>query len=260
MVTSLAGYGSAAFPEPDAARSVETPVRGWLSVVVALRRSGNGANASGLLAAAAPLAPEPTVTRGAGLRDALPALTRAELVLVELVARDQQRLRELEDLRGRIPCPVVAVVLAGDPVDRVAALEAGADGCLSWPADPRELVSVCRALIRLVRSSVSDNHTSLGSSYVSSDIEIDLQRRYVVNAGKVQGLSPTEVGVLRLLLASPDQVIPYGRVLQEVWGEAGVDNHLLREAIRRLRKKMEPDPAHPRHLLTTPWVGLRFRP
>jgi two-component system KDP operon response regulator KdpE len=231
-----------------------------MTVVVALRRTVIGPGAAGLLSAVALLARRPSVTRGTALCDALPALTRAELVVVELAARDQERVTELSQVRARIPCPVVAVVATGDSTDRIAALEAGADGCLNWPADPRELASVCRALLRLARCSSPSGRTDQGPTFVSPDIEIDLQRRYVASDGKVHGLSPTEVGILRLLLAAPNQVIPYGRVLQEVWGEAGVDNHLLREAVRRLRKKVEPDPAHPRHLLTTPWVGLRFRP
>ena len=260
MVTSLVGFRGQAARDFATPRGAAHSDPGWPALVVALRRPGGAIGGAPLLTAIAGLSHRPTVTRGAALRDALPAIARADLLVVELLGRDQERLSEIDDLRDRVACPILAIAHSADPADRIAALESGADTCLSWPIDPRELVAVCRALMRLAGRGAGVSRGEDGLRFSSDDLEIDLGRRYVSAGGRTFGLSPTEVGILRLLLATPDQIVPYGRGLQEVWGEAGMDNHLLREAIRRLRKKIEREPSRPRHLLTTPWVGIRFRP
>jgi two-component system KDP operon response regulator KdpE len=91
------------------------------------------------------------------------------------------------------------------------------------------------------------------------EIEINLATRRVVSGGRETRLTPKEFGLLQYLLANPNVPIPHGRLLQAVWGpDYGDQVEYLRVFVNQLRKKIEPNPAQPKYLLTEPWVGYRF--
>ena len=98
-------------------------------------------------------------------------------------------------------------------------------------------------------------------SFVSDDLTIDFEKRSVTVKGQQVRFTPKEFELLRQLVANPGKAISHRRLLQAVWGpDYGEETEYLRVFINQLRKKIEPDPRHPRYIHTEPWVGYRFEP
>src|SRR5262245_22935671 len=97
--------------------------------------------------------------------------------------------------------------------------------------------------------------------FISKDLSIDFEVRRVKAGGKEVHLTPKEFELVRQLVANQGKPMTHRRLLQAVWGpEHGEETDSLRVAINQLRKKLEPDPARPRFILTEPWIGYRFEP
>jgi DNA-binding winged helix-turn-helix (wHTH) protein len=138
--------------------------------------------------------------------------------------------------------------------DRVA-LDAGADDYVVKPFGMEELLARIRAALRRTTSAEPV------PSYVSDDLEIDFERRKVLVKGSPVRLTPKEFDLLRHLVSSQGKPMEHRRLLQAVWGpDYGNETEYLRVFINQLRKKIEPDPAHPKYIHTDPWVGYRFEP
>jgi two-component system KDP operon response regulator KdpE len=137
----------------------------------------------------------------------------------------------------------------------VLALDAGADDYVVKPFSMEELLARIRAALR---------RTSSGEpipTYVSSDLEIDFERRKLLVQGRPVRLTPKEFELLRHLVSNQGKPLEHRRLLQAVWGpDYGNETEYLRVFINQLRKKIEPDPAHPKYIHTDPWVGYRFEP
>jgi len=148
---------------------------------------------------------------------------------------------------------VPILVLSGrtESADKVEALDAGANDYVTKPFSIDELLARIRAL---TRSPVLE-------SVAFGDVRVDLVRHIVTRGDDEVRLTPTEWGVLEVLVRNPDRLVGKREILTTVWGPAyGSEDAYLRLYLAQLRKKLEAEPARPRHLLTEPGLGYRFRP
>ncbi|NPA91997.1 MAG: response regulator transcription factor [Chloroflexi bacterium] len=161
-----------------------------------------------------------------------------------------QRIREFSDV------PVIMLTVRDDEEDRIRGLDLGADDYVTKPFSPRELASRIRAVLR--RVAQSDDHLP-DVVEVDDDLKIDFARREVWVRGKLVKLRPTEFRLLYHLVKNAGWIMTHEQLLTKVWGpEYRDDSHLLRLYITYLRKKIEPDPSHPKYILTERGVGYRF--
>jgi two-component system KDP operon response regulator KdpE len=151
---------------------------------------------------------------------------------------------------------IIMLTVRNTERDKVEALDAGADDYVAKPFSTPELLARIRAALRRAPSSSPElQRINL------EGLEIDFESRRVRLQGGEVRLTPKEFDLLRYLVARPDKVIAHRELLQAVWGpDYGDELEYLRVFINQLRKKVEPDPAKPRYLLTEPWVGYRFCP
>ncbi len=152
--------------------------------------------------------------------------------------------------------PIIMLTARGQEIDRIAGLELGADDYVVKPFSPQELVSRVRAVLRRAQPSAGrDKEPAL----LFSDLNIDPQARLVTVNGAEKSLTAREFDLLYLLAQHPRQVFTRDQLLERVWGEDEyIDSSTVTVHIRRLREKIEPDPANPRHLQTVGGVGYRF--
>ena len=140
--------------------------------------------------------------------------------------------------------------------DKVTALDAGADDYITKPFGMPELLARIRAALRRLPAPPAGSEAA---TIRLEGVEIDLAGRRVRRGELETRLTPKEFDLLSYLLANPNAAIPHTRLLQAVWGpDYGGEVEYLRVFVNQLRKKIEPDPAKPRYLLTEPWVGYRF--
>jgi two-component system KDP operon response regulator KdpE len=180
---------------------------------------------------------------------------RFDLVLLDVNMPGMGGLETCRAIRSGSEVSIIMLTVRDSEHDKVAALDAGADDYITKPFSTPELMARIRAALRRMPSSPEGGPQSVQLD----DIEINLATRRVISNGREVRLTPKEFGLLQYLLANPNVPIPHGRLLQAVWGpDYGDQVEYLRVFMNQLRKKIEPDPAHPRYLLTEPWVGYRF--
>lgn len=180
---------------------------------------------------------------------------RPDLVILDLGLPDMDGSEVCRKLRDRADTPILILSARGEEKDKVAALDQGADDYITKPFGPEELMARVRAALR--RSLGRD--ATLHGQLTRGDLTIDFDRRRV-HRGKVEiRLSPKEFDLLTLLISHAGRVLTHRSILKAVWGTHGIEQpEHLRVLMGQLRKKIEPDPANPRYLLTEPWVGYRF--
>lgn len=189
--------------------------------------------------------------------DGVQALERFEQVLPDLVLLDlmMPRVGGLEvcrQIRADSGTPIIIFSVKGSEADIVSALDMGADDYVVKPFHLAELLARVRAVLR--RGS-----RPLGQRVVCGALEIDTEQHLVSVAGRSVALTPIEYAVLAELARSAGRVLTTRMLLQRVWGEQYVDaTEYVKGIMRRLRVKLEPDPAHPRYLLTERHLGYRL--
>lgn len=180
---------------------------------------------------------------------------RPDLVILDLGLPDGDGIDFLRDLRTWTSLPAIVLSARDKEVDKIAALDAGADDYLTKPFSAGELLARVRAALRRTTTSGAD----AGSVVRFGAVEVDLARRTVTRDGEGLHLTPIEYRLLTTLLAHEGKVLTHRNLLREVWGPAYVEhNHYLRIYMGHLRQKLEDDPARPRHLMTETGVGYRF--
>ena len=180
---------------------------------------------------------------------------RFDLVLLDMNMPGMGGLETCRAIRGGSEVSIIMLTVRDSEQDKVAALDAGADDYITKPFSTPELLARIRAALRRMPSSPEGGAQSVNLG----DIEINLATRRVIANGRETRLTPKEFGLLQYMLANPNVPIPHGRLLQAVWGpDYGDQVEYLRVFMNQLRKKIEPNPAEPRYLLTEPWVGYRF--
>ena len=185
------------------------------------------------------------------------AAARPDLVVLDLGLPDLDGIEVIQGLRGWTSVPIIVLSGRTSGGDKVAALDAGADDYVTKPFGIEELLARIRAVTR--RAAAPDG----GEAAVTvGDWRVDLADRRVTGAGDDEvKLTPTEWKLLEAFVRHPGKLIGQRQLLTEVWGPASTgDTSSLRLYLNRLRRKLEPDPSRPRHLLTEPGLGYRFEP
>lgn len=190
---------------------------------------------------------------GAGID--LVATDTPDVILLDLGLPDLSGFDVIRAVRAWSTVPIVVLSARHLGDDKVDALDAGADDYVTKPFAMPELMARLRAAVRRSAGSARD-----GSAVVEAgDLHIDLARRRLLRRGAEVRLSPTEWALLELLVAQRGRVVEREHLLREVWGPTATrDTHYLRVYLAQLRRKLEDDPAAPRHLITSPGIGYRF--
>ncbi len=181
---------------------------------------------------------------------------RFDLILLDSNMPGMGGLAACREMRKISEAAIVMLTVRDDERHKIAALDAGADDYVTKPFSTPELMARIRAALRRVPLAPETQDQKL----TLETVEIDLiARRIHTSKGDIR-LTPKEFDLLHYLISNPNVPIPHGRLLQAVWGpDYGNEVEYLRVFINQLRKKIEPDPAHPKYLLTEPWVGYRFQ-
>ena len=180
-----------------------------------------------------------------------------DLVILDLGLPDLDGVEVIQGLRGWTDAPIIVLSGRVDSTDKVEALDAGADDYVTKPFGMDELLARMRAVSRRAAGDGDEPQIRLGS------LTIDLAARRVMRepAGGDIRLTPTEWHLLEVLLRHPGKLLSQQHLLTEVWGPGyGDATGNLRLYMAQLRRKLEPDPARPRWLLTEPGMGYRFQP
>ena len=190
-------------------------------------------------------------------RRALDATARhqPDVIVLDLGLPDMDGLEVLAGIRGWVGTPVVVLSARSTSAEKVAALDAGADDYVSKPFAMNEFLARIRAAVR--RGAATEPEDS--GPVVTADFTIDRAAHRVTRDGTPVRLTPTEWSLLAVLVRYAGKLVPARQLLTEVWGPAyDGQTHYLRVYVAQLRRKLEPDPAHPRYLITEAGVGYRF--
>lgn len=179
-----------------------------------------------------------------------------DVVVLDLMLPGIDGLEVFRRLRARRgDLPVIMLTARGDETDRILGLEMGADDYIPKPFSPRELVLRVQAVARRVQRPESvAPHTTL----TDGDLRLDPAARIASRGGSPLALTAREFDLLRFLLAAPGKVWSRHDLMTQVWGWEFGDESTVTVHVRRLREKVEPDPARPRRLMTVWGVGYRW--
>ncbi|KRC37638.1 MULTISPECIES: response regulator [Oerskovia] len=182
------------------------------------------------------------------------ASARPDVILLDLGLPDLSGFEVIEGIRGWSAVPIVVLSARQLGDDKVDALDAGADDYVTKPFAMNELLARLRAAVRRAQpAEVSEPVVEAG------DLRIDLARRRVLRAGQEVRLSPTEWSLLEVLVRHRGRMVGRLQLLHDVWGPAySAETNYLRVYTAQLRRKLEDDPANPRHIITQPGMGYLF--
>jgi two-component system, OmpR family, KDP operon response regulator KdpE len=195
-----------------------------------------------------------TATTAAATLEAA-ALHRIDAVILDLKLPDLGGIEVCWRIREWSGVPVIVIAAEADRDTPISALDSGADDYVAKPFAPGELLARVRAVVRRRR----ETQEQAGPVVAFGGVEVDLSSRQVRRHGDPVHLTPLEYGLLAELCRHANRPVTHPRLLENVWGRAyAADTHYLYVYIRNLRRKLERDPARPRHLLTESGVGYRL--
>ncbi len=185
---------------------------------------------------------------------------KPDLLILDLGLPDGDGIDLIRDVRSWSGVPIVVLSARSDEADKIAALDAGADDYLTKPFGVGELMARVRANLRRPRAASPDGKgTSADTVFRFGDVEVDRTARLVRRKEVQVHLTPIEYRLLLVLITHVGRVLTHRQLLREVWGPSHADqSHYLRVYMGHLRRKLEADPAQPRHLLTETAVGYRL--
>jgi two-component system KDP operon response regulator KdpE len=177
-----------------------------------------------------------------------------DLIILDLGLPDFDGIEVTRRLREWSETPIIVLSVREAEIDKIAALDAGADDYLTKPFGTGELMARMRVAMRRTGGKSDEPVLQV------DDLKMDLSRHLVMVGEEQIALTPTEYEILRLLLQNAGKVLTHRQLLKQVWGTSyESEMHILRVNISNLRRKIEPDPSRPHYLLTEPGVGYRIR-
>lgn len=177
------------------------------------------------------------------------------VVILDLGLPDIDGVEVLDGIRGWSAVPVIVLSARSTSNEKVQALDAGADDYVTKPFGMAELLARVRAAIRRGSPAVGGSVEVL----TTPDFTVDFGAHTVLRGGETVRLTPTEWSLLEILVRHTGKLVAGRQLLTEVWGPAyETESHYLRVYLAQLRRKLEPDPAKPRYLITEPGFGYRF--
>ena len=184
----------------------------------------------------------------------LAATARPDLIILDLGLPGISGVEVIEAVRGWSRVPIVVLSVRDAERHKVEALDAGADDYVTKPFGIEELLARVRAASRRARPVVDE------PAVTTADFVVDLAARRVRNASGDVRLTPTEWHILETLARHHDKLVTQRELLQQVWGPGYLtETNYLRVYLAQLRRKLEPDPSHPRSLLTEAGIGYRLK-
>jgi two-component system KDP operon response regulator KdpE len=187
----------------------------------------------------------------------LAARHRPDLVVVDLGLPGIDGVEVVRGLRGWSNVPIVVLSVRDAETDKVQALDAGADDYVTKPFGMDELLARMRAALRRAVPTEAVEEPVVETP----DFRVDLARKRVTTAAGEVRLTPTEWHLVEVLVRHAGKLVSQRQLLQEVWGPSyGRETNYLRVYLAQIRRKLEPDPAHPRYFITEPGMGYRFVP
>ena len=182
------------------------------------------------------------------------AVRKPDVIILDLGLPDLDGVEVTRLLRQTTQTPVIILSVRGSENDKIAALDAGADDYLTKPFGIGELLARLRAALRRATQPLDE------AVFTSGALMVDWLKRLVTVDGKEVQLTPHEYGILKTLVTYAGKVITHHHLLKEVWGP-GFENeyHLLYVNVSNLRRKIEPDPSHPIHIISEPGIGYRLK-
>jgi two-component system KDP operon response regulator KdpE len=177
-----------------------------------------------------------------------------DMIILDIAMPGLSGIDVCRELRAWYTGPILVLSVRSGDVDKITALDTGADDYLTKPFSAGELLARIRALLRRVSNNITPEPTIRVDA-----LEIDLPRRRVRRDDEELDLTRIEFDILAYLAQNADCVVTSKMILEKVWGpEYGEDTQTLRVHVSNLRKKIEPHPSVPRYILTEPGVGFRF--
>jgi two-component system, OmpR family, KDP operon response regulator KdpE len=177
-----------------------------------------------------------------------------DVIILDLGLPDMDGTDVIHGVRGWTATPIIVLSAWGQETQKVAALDAGADDYVTKPFGMNELLARLRAAVRRAAPAPDEAVVS------TPDFTVDLAAKRVVRNGEPVRLTPTEWQILEILARSQGRLVTQRHLLREVWGPAyETESNYLRVYLAQLRRKLEPEPATPRYLLTEPGMGYRFQ-
>jgi len=179
-----------------------------------------------------------------------------DVIILDLGLPDMDGREVIVKIRKRTKTPIIILSVRDDPLEKIAALDAGADDYLTKPFSVEELLARLKAVMRRLLPLEKDQILRTGK------LVVDITSRRVTVEDNQIDLSPTEYDTLKLLLLNSGKVLTHKQILREIWDKTedyeGI-LHLLRVTMSNLRSKIEPNPDRPTYILTEPGVGYRLR-
>jgi two-component system KDP operon response regulator KdpE len=181
-----------------------------------------------------------------------------DLVVTDLSMPGTDGLQLCRNLRAISQVPIIVLSVRGEEKTKVQALDAGADDYVTKPFGMDELLARIRAALRRAAAAKSEEAAPV---LEVGDFRVDLENRSVAVKGSTVYLTPKEYDLMVYLVSHPGKVLTHRTLLISIWGgESSEQTEYLRVFVGQLRKKVEPEPAAPRYILTEPWIGYRFDP
>ena len=180
------------------------------------------------------------------------ALRPPDAVILDLILPDMTGTEVCRELRRWSTAPVIVLSAVDDETEKIGALDAGADDYVTKPVGIDELLARLRAALRRAGPTT-------GPILRVGEIEVDFELREVRVAGKAVHLTPLQFGLMAAFARHPGKLLTHRALLREVWGPGyGTESSLLRVHVAHLRRRIEPDPARPRYLITEAGAGYRL--
>jgi two-component system KDP operon response regulator KdpE len=180
------------------------------------------------------------------------AMRPPQAIILDLLLPDGRGSDVCREIRGWSEVPILLLSAVSDEGEKIAALDAGADDYVTKPFSGDELLARLRAALRRIAPTTE-------ATITIGELALDLERRMVTVRGEAVALTPTEYELLRLLARNAGKLLTHPMILREIWGPAySEESNYLHVYVSQLRRKIEPDPARPRYVLTQPGVGYRL--